>query len=201
MTNENTEGIVYVLTNPAMDGYVKIGRTGNLPERLRTLFNGSLPVPFDCYYAARVADAVAVEQSIHEIFGDTRVNPRREFFTADPHRVRTALQMVALEEVNADGTVEREDVTAVNKVTRRGRVNFRRLGIPVGTELTFIDRPDVICTVSSQDLGQVEFEGLETSLSASAQEVLGKNYGVNGMLYWMHEGQTLSELRDQLNQD
>lgn len=31
--------IVYVLTDPAFDGYVKIGKTTNLQQRLRSLDN------------------------------------------------------------------------------------------------------------------------------------------------------------------
>ncbi len=195
-----SEGIVYVLTHPAMDGYVKIGRTDNLPERLRNLFNTSLPAPFDCYYAARVADAETVERSIHEVFGDKRVHPKREFFAVDPHRVRTALQMVAVEEVNTTGISEQEDVNAAKKVDevreRRDRFTFEEVEIPAGTVLTFIDQPDVTCTVVNERPARVEFNGRVTSLSRSAREVLGREYGVNGILYWCHGDETLSELRE-----
>lgn len=33
-----TRGVIYVLTNPAMDGYVKIGKTTNL-EQMRITLN------------------------------------------------------------------------------------------------------------------------------------------------------------------
>lgn len=88
------EGIVYALENPAMPGYVKIGMTDNLDQRMRQLFGSSaVPVPFTCYYAARVQNPVSVERSLHEIFGDKRAHPRREFFEInDPNRVATAIQ-------------------------------------------------------------------------------------------------------------
>lgn len=38
-----SKGTVYVLTNPAMDGYVKIGKTTNLLQRLKSLDNTSSP--------------------------------------------------------------------------------------------------------------------------------------------------------------
>ena len=198
-----SEGIVYVLTHSAMDGYVKIGRTDNLPERLRNLFNSSVPAPFDCYFAARVADMETVERSLHEVFGDKRVHPRREFFTADPHRVRVALQMVALDEVTPGGIAEPEDVAAAAKVNeareRRDRFNFEEVGVAVGTVLTFIDQPEVTCTTVSDNPPRVEFNDQVTSLSRSAQEVLGKDYGVNGILYWCYGEETLSEIRDAKN--
>lgn len=198
------EGIVYILINDAMPGYAKIGRTTNLHERIRSLSNSSLPVTFECFYAARVADMESVERSLHEGFGDTRVHPRREFFTADPHRVRTVLQMVALEEVTATGITEQDEVEAIEIVEevreRRDRFNFEEVRIPVGTVLTFSGRPDVTCTVVNERPAQVEFNGQVTSTSKSAQEVLGKNYRVNGNLYWCHGDKTLWDIRDQLGE-
>ena len=44
--------IVYLLTNPVMPDLVKIGRTTNLEERLRSLSTHSgVPVPFEVFYA------------------------------------------------------------------------------------------------------------------------------------------------------
>ena len=50
-----SEGIVYVLTNPAMPGMVKIWKTGREVEaRLNDLYTTGVPLPFECTYAARV---------------------------------------------------------------------------------------------------------------------------------------------------
>ena len=53
-----TTGIVYVLTNPAMPGIVKIGRTtrGSIDVRLNELYSTGVPVPFECAFAGRVVD-------------------------------------------------------------------------------------------------------------------------------------------------
>ena len=49
-----SEGIVYVLTNPAMPRMVKIGRTGReIGARLSDLYTTGVPLPFECEYAAR----------------------------------------------------------------------------------------------------------------------------------------------------
>ena len=82
-----TEGIVYVLTNPAMPKMVKIGRTGReIDERLSQLYSTGVPLPFECAYAARVADMDKVEKAFHNAFEPYRVNPKREFFSIDPEQ-------------------------------------------------------------------------------------------------------------------
>ena len=65
-------GIVYVLTNEAMPGYVKVGKTDSIERRLRDLDWTNLPLPFECFYAAKVADASFVESQLHEAFGGWR---------------------------------------------------------------------------------------------------------------------------------
>ena len=75
--------IIYILTNPAFEGYVKIGKTTNLKQRLRSLDNTSIPLPFRCTYAARVTNVDAAEKLLHDAFGDRRVRDNREFFEID----------------------------------------------------------------------------------------------------------------------
>lgn len=50
-------GIVYIATNPAMVGYVKIGRTDNsADQRIKELDGTNVPFPFECGYAVEVED-------------------------------------------------------------------------------------------------------------------------------------------------
>ena len=87
--------IVYVFTNPAMPGYVKIGKTsqGDVKQRLKALSNPSgIPVPFQCEYAAVVNDATKVEEALHKAFHKDRPNKKREFFKIDPQQIITLLK-------------------------------------------------------------------------------------------------------------
>jgi len=83
-------GIVYVLSNPAMPGLLKIGMTTRtMPERLRELNSATgVPVPYRVEAVVEAADARAIEQETHRILLRHRVNDRREFFRTD---LRTAL--------------------------------------------------------------------------------------------------------------
>ena len=68
--NSTELGIVYVLTNPAMPGLVKIGKTSRseVDARLGELYSTGVPVPFDCAFAGRVEDETAVERAFHQAF-------------------------------------------------------------------------------------------------------------------------------------
>jgi hypothetical protein len=78
--------IVYVLTNEAMPGLVKIGLTNDTVEaRLTTLSSHTgVPLPFECYFAAEVKDSARIEKILHQLFAEARINPKREFFRLDP---------------------------------------------------------------------------------------------------------------------
>ena len=87
--------IVYVLTNPTMPGLIKIGRTTNLEQRVKSLSSDTgVPLPFEVFYACSVRDANEVERALHNAFGDHRINPKREFFELDPERVYPVLKFM-----------------------------------------------------------------------------------------------------------
>ena len=84
--------IVYVLTNESMPGYIKIGRTDtSVQQRMSELDRTSVPLPFQCYYAARVPNNVLVEKTLHAAFADFRVRQSREFFRMDPYKAQVII--------------------------------------------------------------------------------------------------------------
>jgi T5orf172 domain len=97
---------IYILTNEAMPGLIKIGKTSNsVAQRIRELDGSGIPLPFQCFYAARVENALFVETRLHKAFGDFCVRANREFFRLDPFRAQSALELAALEDVTPRGDV------------------------------------------------------------------------------------------------
>ena len=199
--------IIYILTNPVMPNLVKIGRTTNLEERIRALsIHSGVPIPFEVFYACEVDDANRVERHIHDGFGDHRINPKREFFRINPERVVAILELVSIREVTPgeDYVTDAEEKQALAKERERREVfRFSLVNVPVGATLRFVRNPDITATVV--DDRKVEFEGSVTSLSAAARDVLVRDYGwtikaVQGPLYWTYDNQTLSELRQQMEE-
>ena len=103
MTN-NKAGIIYALTNPCMKGIVKIGKTRDLDNRLKQLFNTSVAMPFTCLYARQVDDADYLEGKVHSFFEKNRVASRREFFTLEDQDVIKLFDLLPGEDVTPNKT-------------------------------------------------------------------------------------------------
>jgi hypothetical protein len=90
-----TAGNIYILINASMPNYVKIGKTVQRVEgRMKSPDSTRVPLPFECFYAARVEDIDFMKRQLHDAFGDQRVRKNREFFEIDP--VRVAVQLSSL---------------------------------------------------------------------------------------------------------
>jgi hypothetical protein len=197
--------IVYILTNEAMPGYIKIGRTStSVEQRMRELDKTSTPLPFQCYYAARVEDDQKLERTLHAAFGDHRVRSSREFFRLDPYKARVVIELLALEDVTPRDDVfeDAESEAAVQKATRSGRYSFSENEIPIGATLEYVSDRSITCTVN--DDNNVTFGSQIVSPSRAA--VLanlqrgGTANAISGTISWLYENQTLANIRDERSQ-
>lgn len=194
--------IIYILMNEAMPGYVKIGRTNDLERRIREMDNTSVPLPFECFYACIVRDAQFAERQLHDAFLDHRVRSSREFFEISPERAVAALKLAEIENVTPkkDFVETPEDQQALNQARKKRSIfNFSMVDILVGAELVFSRDENIKARVV--DNRSIEYNGEITSLSSSAQKILGYNYGVAGTDYWMYEGETLDERRRRMEEE
>lgn len=92
-------GYVYVLTNPAMPGLVKIGKTTRRPEaRLLELSSATaVPQQFELAYQCVFDDCHMAERLIHNILEEQglRAAKNREFFTMSADEARLVIDEVA----------------------------------------------------------------------------------------------------------
>lgn len=198
--------IVYVLTNEAMPGIVKIGRTGDVEQRIRSLDTTALPLPYECHYAAQVADASETERILHALFSEHRVRSNREFFRLSPEKVFIALRLANHADVTPRNGIfesKEEEQAVIQARARRSRIDLQAIDIPVGAVLLFSRDTKITCTV--RDNSQVEYQGSVMSLSRSALAILqGMGYGagsVSGSAYWMFDDETLDERRQRLENE
>lgn len=200
---DNSSQIVYVLTNPAMPGLVKIGKTTQLEvdARMRQLYSTGVPVPFDCAFACQVKDATEVEKALHFAFGNSRINPNREFFNIDAERVIAVLKLLKVDDITQQVEQQIEaDVEAIDKQSaqnlkeaRRPRMNFHEIGIPNGSILIAKDGQTQVIVVDEK---KVEMAGIICSLTAATRKLLGlpETYPLQPSPYWVFNGRTVKEI-------
>lgn len=192
--------IVYVLTNPAMPGLVKIGFTADedANRRIGQLYTTGVPVPYKLEFACRVPNALEVERALHFAFGPHRINPNREFFRIDAEKAIAILKLLhvqdATQEVASqqqDG-VEASDVQAAEQMrSRRPNLNFTEMQIPIGAELHSNNGEEVAVVIGPR---KVRFRDEETSITAATMLTLGVVYSVNPGPHWSYNGKTISEI-------
>ena len=209
----SNSGIVYVLNNPSMPNYIKIGKTAsNVEERMKTLNNTSVPLPFICERASAVSDMDLVERNIHSAFGDCRINTKREFFEIDAERIIDILELVEIENVtpdfkadNMEEQIEVEWVIAKNAQIR-SRFEFSAVGIKEGEELVFSkkDLNDEAFRATVIDSRKIKFRDEVMSLSKSVRIILNelgyKWQQVAGPSYWTYNGETLLDMRNRFEE-
>jgi T5orf172 domain len=198
--------IVYVLTNEAMPGLIKIGRTeGDLAVRIKGLYQTGVPLPFELFYACEVQNSVFVEAQLHEAFGDHRVSKNREFFKLAPERAKAALSLAKVREITLGDEIFEtpEEKAEVEAAKRRTRFQLSMLGIQPGTELKLYRDPTIICR-TVDDKNKVNFKGDITSLSDAAIQAvndLGYDWdAASGPWEWTLQGKRLDELRREIEE-
>ena len=196
--------VVYVLTNSAMPGLVKIGITAqdeDAKKRIQQLYATGVPVPFDLEFACRVPNAAEVESALHEAFAPQRINPRREFFQIDPGQAIAILKLLHVEDATKEfatqpGDIDPQSLAAAAQLrSRRPNLNFEEMGIPVGA--TLISTDDGTTAVTVVDAKKVKLDDDVLSLSAATRRVLGVDYPVQPSPHWTFEGKSLRDIYEE----
>ena len=197
---ESSLDIVYVLTNEAMPGLVKIGKTSqDRPEtRVNQLYTTGVPVPFTIEYACRVVDAREVERVLHNAFDLQRINQNREFFEIEPRHVIGVLKLLSQEDVteavqSESSDVAEEDLKAAESLRRRRpSLDFHVMDIPNGSILESTRTDDTATVVNNK---RVSFRDQESvSLTAATREMLNQDRDVRPVRFWTFNGKSLRDI-------
>ncbi len=196
---ENSQ-IVYALTNSAMPGLIKIGKTtqDDVSIRMSQLYSTGVPVPFECIYAAEVENCSKVESALHITFGPYRINQSREFFKIDPEQAISILELLGPN--NASEKITKElnqnisiaEIDSGKKLKKKPNLNFIQMGLKKGDELIFIADENISVLVHNEK--KVEYNGNIVSLTKATKEILGLDYAVQPTPRWKSGGRLLSDL-------
>lgn len=217
---ENSQGVIYILTNPSFPDYVKIGYADDVNKRLKEL-NRSECIPFAfrlyAYYEVpkRLTDMKLHQmidklnpnlRSIEEFDGKTR---KREFYNMTPADAYSILETIAqingledhlvLVEPSAKQLKDEEEAEEI----RTKRVSLPKLDwmveqglVNIGDKIFVISHPGEVATIV--DGKHVEYKGEIMSLNAYGCKVTGWKAIQNYVFMRKVDGKkTLSELREE----
>lgn len=216
---------MYILTNPCLDGWVKIGMTerNDIERRLQELNSPpNIPLSYRCYATYEVENPLEVERRIHSLIDrvDDSLHAReqlnngrireREFFKISPETAYGIFKDIAvlrgdtnklkLYTPTLDQSQEQE--LAENR-TKRSNNSFELLNISIGEEISFLYDDTIIAKVLNKK-NQVEFDGIQYSVTGLARKILferfdwAENLHVNGWRFFTKYGISLSDLRDNI---
>ena len=211
-----SRGIIYILTNDAMPGYIKIGMTsGTIEKRMKELDTTGVPLPFRCHYAVSVEDCKTKEKLIHDAFADHRRRNNREFFELAPERAVSILKALGGKEITTDnsmvgegGVLKDEDIRNDSDKKGKKQYDFAAVGIKPGAMLEFArplkDGTVLKCTVNDPThKKKVSFNGVDYSLSELTRKIMKEHFGINwkqykGPDFFKYRGEILSERKSRM---
>ena len=216
------KGIVYILTNPCLDGWIKIGMSNrnDIEARLAELNRPTnIPLSYRAYAIYEVENPEEVEANIHRLFdaideslhaiekldsGRLRV---REFFHISPEKAYSVFMSVAKLRGDVDNlklvmpsNEQIEEERIATQGSNRPKFKFSMINIPIGTELKFLYDDSCVCTTIDLD-NKICYEENEYSLTGLARKLLVEKKGwkedvrVAGPNYFTFEGNTLTDIR------
>ena len=88
---------------------------------------------------------------------------------------------------------EEKQAEEIRETVRCKNFDFEENGIPVGSELVYVENPAIKVKVISNR--KIEYNGQETSVSALAQQLKGFSHPVQGTLWFTYNGKKLVDIR------
>lgn len=187
------KGYIYIMTNPAMPEYVKIGFATNVEARRKQLSTTAIPYEYEVYATYETAGHIEdkkLHRMIDNLNPDLRVSKGREFYVMTPDDAFEMLEAIA----TISGTIKKLKKTKGTEAKKQKKknppVNFLKCGIPIGAKLVFIEDPKIVVKVVSERKVQ---QGDEiTSLSAISDSI--KGYSTSGPAFFTYKGKKVSDI-------
>lgn len=192
---------IYILLNPAMPGWIKVGKANDITKRISDLSKKTaVPLPFECYAYMQVpAELVfTAEHTLHSFLGISN-NKEKEFFQMQPEVAFEYFKRLAPNNpaYKLSDLYPLSDTVVEKKKAKN--TTFKLLGIPVGAELTYVSDTSITCTIADE-INKVTYNGQEYSVSGLAMELSKSGGSINGFTRFCFESETLWERRQRLLQ-
>lgn len=211
--DNNYSNVIYILTNPALDGFVKIGFATDLQKRIKQLSQASaIPYSFQAY-AVYETTAKLTDKALHDMIDS--LNPtlrtveqddqgkthKKEFFIMSPEEAYSILEDIA----KISGTTDRlhrikqtkeeaketAEATEIKRAAMLKPFTFSACDIPIGAEVIFTRDPSIKGVVV--DDKHIRIENEISSLSAVVMKYTGWK-SAQGPAYFTYNGELLKDI-------
>lgn len=187
------KGYIYIMTNPALKGMVKIGYAADVEQRRQQLSTTALPYEYEIYATYETSGNLE-DKKLHKMIDnlnpDLRVSKNREFFVMTPQQAYELLESIATISGTSDKLKKVKATPAQVQKTKKPAINFMECGLKEGDELVFVDDPTIKVTIVDEH--KVLYNNEITSLSAIAKQI--KGYPVAGPHFFMYDGKMLDDI-------
>lgn len=188
-----SKGYIYIMTNPALKGMVKIGYAVNVETRRKQLSTTALPYDYEIY-ATYETPGKLEDKKLHKLIDNLneniRVSKSREFFIMTPESAYELLESIAIISGTTDKLKRAKTPESKKQLVKRPPVNFLKCGIPIGAELVYIEDDSVVVTVVSDR--KVQYKDEITSLSAITDAI--KGHSTAGTTLFAYNGKLVSDI-------
>ena len=204
----DTVGVVFILANEAIPGYIKVGYTADLAGRMKELERvGAVPFPYSILYAAEVENPGAWMRMVREVYSGAKVSTC--FFDAGvADEIEGVFRLAKGKELKSNPGKKprggRKSTETNGKKTRGRNFDFEMLCLRDGDELEFVgDEFEATCVISNAKPPRVMFGEEELTLSVAAARVMGREStkGVQGPIWWAYEGENLADRRKRMESE
>ena len=206
-----TKGYIYIMTNPALKGMVKIGYATNVEARRKQLSTTALPYEYEIYATYETSGNLE-DKKLHTLIdnlnNDLRVTKNREFYVLTPQGAyelveaiatisgtTDKLKRIAMDEAQKQGEETAQEIDAEHK-ERQSPFRFSMCNIQPGEEIEYCNNPEIKCTIV--DDKTVSYQGQNYSLSSLAQLLTGSKNSIAGPRYFKYKGEWLNDIRHRL---
>lgn len=215
----DTQGVIYILTNPSFPEYVKIGYADDVKERIAQLNRSECtPFAFRLFATLNVPNRLA-DKNVHAIIDKLKPDLRardkvngkirvREFFAISPEEAFELLSLIGgvygenpvrCEQTRAEMQEDAQATTVNIRFERRSPFSFYKCGIKKGEFIYYVNDKNVKCKVVGDRA--VEYKGHQTSVSLLAQKLLNASHPIQGTLYFTYDNEILSARRKRLEDE
>lgn len=190
-------GFIYIMTNPALKGMVKIGYAADVELRRKQLSTTALPYEYEVY-ATYETEGKLEDKKLHKLIDilnpELRVSKNREFFVMSPEEAYELLESIATISGSQKKLKKIKQSPITKQKIKKPAINFKECGIPIGAELVYTENPEIRVIVKTDR--KVLYNEELTSLSAVAASLKGVK-AIQGPQFFTYNGRPIIDIANE----